>query len=338
MAKASGTARRVISDLRLVNGSTGDPVLYVDYPGMNDALLFDAGDLCRLPMDRLRDLEAVFITHHHVDHFIGLDRIVRANMDSEKTLHIFGPINTIRKVYDRIVSYDYQYFPFQKITLKVTEVVGNLLRSADLECTRRFPPPVITESAWAGPTLYCNDFLAVEAAATDHTVPGLAFALVEQAGYHPDPDRLGSGLLKPGPWVQEVQARLRRGAPLQETIAIQGGQFTLAQLAADYFAKTAANRVTYITDTYLSAQVAGPLARLAHRARKLYCDCYYADSEEKSAQKHRHMTVSKAATLARDAKVEELILIHFASRYAGRYQELVDAARAIFPNTTAEFS
>ena len=69
-------AARCFSTLRLVNGSTGDPVLYVDSPGKDNALLFDAGDNAALSMQELGDLDAVFITHHHVDHFIGLDRIV----------------------------------------------------------------------------------------------------------------------------------------------------------------------------------------------------------------------------------------------------------------------
>lgn len=57
-----------ISEIRLVNGSTGDPALYIDYPGKDNALLFDAGDNGTLDAKRLGDLEAVFITHHHVDH------------------------------------------------------------------------------------------------------------------------------------------------------------------------------------------------------------------------------------------------------------------------------
>ena len=32
---------RAFSAVRLVNGSTGDPLLYLDYPGSNDAILFD---------------------------------------------------------------------------------------------------------------------------------------------------------------------------------------------------------------------------------------------------------------------------------------------------------
>ena len=68
---------KFIAELSLVNGSTGDPVLLADYPDRDDALLFDAGDNSVLSLDRLSDLRAVFVTHHHVDHFIGLDRIAQ---------------------------------------------------------------------------------------------------------------------------------------------------------------------------------------------------------------------------------------------------------------------
>ncbi len=67
----------VISEIRLVNGSTGDPVLFIDYPGKDDAFLFDAGENGRLDPQRLGDLQALFLTHHHIDHFVGFDRILR---------------------------------------------------------------------------------------------------------------------------------------------------------------------------------------------------------------------------------------------------------------------
>lgn len=94
--------QRAFRERRLVNGSPGDPVLFVDDPGRDNALLLDSGDNAALGDDRLGDLEAVFVTHHHVDHFIGFDRIVRANLDRDKALHVYGPAGTIGKVYQRI--------------------------------------------------------------------------------------------------------------------------------------------------------------------------------------------------------------------------------------------
>lgn len=329
-------AARTFSEIQLVNGSTGDPVLFIDYPGKDDALLFDAGENSRLSLKRLSDLEAVFISHHHVDHFIGLDRIVRANMDQDKVLHLFGPANTITKVYDRIRSYEYPYFPFQKIVLRVTEVLPGRLRSALLECTRRFPEPKIEEQDWSGPLLHENDYLQVEVAFTDHTVPGLAFALVEKVGYHPDPAKLATGSLRPGAWVPEALKRLRAGAPMESHLEIDGGTFLLKTLADHYFSVSGSTRVAFITDTALSEESRPGLLRLASKATRLYCDSFYSQAHLKQANQYRHMTATQAAELARAARVDQLILIHFSQRYAGKYGSLVEEAQAIFPRTTAD--
>jgi ribonuclease Z len=328
--------RRTASEIRLVNGSTGDPSLLIDYPGKNNALLFDAGENAAIDPKRFADLEAVFITHHHVDHFVGFDRIVRANLDSDKTLHVFGPSGTIRKVYDRIKSYEYTYFLFQKIVLDVHDVLAGAIQSARLECSRRFPEPVVTEAPWPGPVIYENADLAVEACHVDHTVPCLAFALVEKEGYHPDSARLASGPLRAGPWVARALELLRAGAPANTAVSIDGGRFRLGQLGEQYFTMSPPSRLAYVTDTAWSAASRPALLKLAQRANRLYCDSFYAQAQAAQAEKHRHMTATQAAEFARLAKVDALILIHFATRYHGEYEALVEEARALFPKTSAE--
>jgi ribonuclease Z len=329
-------ATRAFSTVQLVNGSTGDPVLYLDYPGKDNAILFDGGDNCALTMAQLGDLEAVFITHHHVDHFIGLDRILRANMDRDKVLHLFGPENTIRKVYDRITAYEYPYFPFQKIVVQVTELLAGKSRTALLECTKRFPEPEIVEKDWAGPVCYENAELRIEAVPVDHTVPCLAFALAEKTGYHPDPHKLKTGLLKPGGWVAQVQHLLRAEKDLGTRLEIDGGSFTLESLVSHYFMRSSGARVAYVTDTFWSESVRRDLVKLARGAWRLYCDSFYASAQGKQAAQYRHMLAPQAGELAKLAKVANLILIHFASRYAGRYHELIQEAAAIYPGATAE--
>jgi ribonuclease Z len=273
---------RAFRELRLVNGSTGDPALFVDDPGRNNALLIDCGENAALGDDRLGDLEAVFLTHHHIDHFIGFDRIVRANLDRDKALHVYGPGGTIRKVYQRIKSYEFPFFPFQKVVLEVVEVWPDRLRAARLECARRFPRPRVAESPCSGPVVYRSEGLSVEAAFADHTVPCLAFALVEEP------------------------------------------------------AATPGARIAYVTDTAWSEASRPGLLRLARGARRLYCDAFYAEAQRPQAEKYRHMTATQAAEFAREAGVGELVLIHFASRYKGCYEALVEEARAVFPDTTAE--
>ncbi len=327
---------RVFSEIQLVNGSTGDPVLYIDYPDVHNALLFDAGDNARLAMSKLADLTAVFITHHHVDHFIGLDRIVRANIDADKTLSLFGPIGTIAKVYDRIKSYVYPFFPFQRIALDVHEIHDDHIVVGRLECTRRFPQPVLERRDWHGGVVFENDDVAVEAVHVDHTVPTLAYAMVEKPGFHFDTRQLERGLLRPGKWIDQTLRMLRDGVPEEAELDIAGGRFRLKDLAEQYFRRSPGARVAFIVDTYPSPEVQPRLMALARKAHILYCDSFYAEAQAKAAAKHRHMTATRAAELAVAAGVDQLCLIHFSTRYRGRYQKLVDEAQAIFPKTTAE--
>jgi ribonuclease Z len=327
---------RAFSTVRLVNGSTGDPVLYLDYPGSNNALLFDGGDNHALPMNQLADLEAVFISHHHMDHFVGLDRIMRTNIDRDKTLHLFGPVHTIQKVCDRIRAYEHPFYSFQKLAVCIHELDDKVQRTATLECAKRFAVPDITEQPWTGKVCYETDDLFVEAVPVDHTVPCLAYALVEKTGFHPDPDKLATGLLRSGNWVQEALRLLRANAAGSTTLEIQGGRFSLSTLAQQYFSESPGARVTYITDTYWSDEIRPRLVKLAKGAWRLYCDSFYARPEAKNAAQHRHMMAHQSAELAKLAKVEQLVLIHFSTRYAGKYDRLLEEAKEVFPRVTME--
>jgi ribonuclease Z len=273
-----------------------------------------------------------------MDHFVGFDRVVRANLDRDKVLPIIGPADTIRRIYNRVTSYEYPFFAFQKLALRVHEVLPDRTRVALLECAKHFPEPKVEEAPWSGPAVYEDDDVTVEAAHADHTVPCLSFALVERAGHQPDPAKLAGGVLRPGPWVDEALARLRAGAPAATPLEVGGGHFTLGALAAAYFSVSDGGRVAYITDTAWGEASRPGLLKLAARARRLYCDSYYAPAQAKQAATHRHMTAAQAAEAAKLAKVEELVLIHFAARYAGRYADLLAEARALFPRTTAEFN
>ena len=329
---------RAFSTIQLVNGSIGDPVLYLDYPGSDNAILFDGGENCALTKQQLADLEAVFVTHHHIDHFIGLDRIVRANLDTDKTLHIYGPVNTIRKVYDRVKSYEHPFFPFMQLVMEIHELNGTTETIGRIECKKKFAPPELETRPWAGPVCYENEHLQVEAVAVEHTVPCLAFALVERTGFHPDPEKLAKGMLRNGPWIQETLRLLRNEAPATTMLDIQAGRFPLSALAEQYFTKSEGARVAYITDTFWAESIRADLVKLARGAWRLYCDSFYAKAQTKEANKHKHMQAPQSGELAKTAKVEQLVLIHFSSRYVGKYEMLIEEAGTVFPRVTAELT
>ena len=136
-----------------------------------------------------------------------------------------------------------------KIVVRVHEILEDRICWALLECSRRFPEPEIHEETWDGGVVFRNDEVEVEAVHADHTVPCLAYALLEKPGYQLNTKKLEQGLLRPGPWIAEVLTQLKAGAPAGEILDIQGGQFRLGTLSQQYFRKSRGARVAYVTDT-----------------------------------------------------------------------------------------
>jgi ribonuclease Z len=322
-------------DIRLVNGSTGDPALWIDHAGRDDAFLFDAGDNA-LPMERLADLHGVFVTHLHMDHFVGLDRILRANLDRDKTLTVIGPEGLIQAVHQRLSSYVHQWFPFQKLVLELVEVKGDRLSRATLPFLERLPPPEPVQEPWRGSIVFEDDQFTVEATAVDHTAPCLAFALVERPGWRVDPEKLAKAPLKSGSWIEAARRMLEDEVDPARSVEVAGGRFPLGTLADLCFSRTGGGRIAYVTDTRWNDVSKPALTRLARKAKRLYCDASYAETERKAAEKYGHMTAVDAADLAASAQVRELVLMHFSKRYAGSYDRLVSEARTRFEPTRAE--
>jgi ribonuclease Z len=73
------------------------------------------------------------------------------------------------------------------------------------------------------------------------------------------------------------------------------------------------------------------LLDVAQNADALVIEATYLDADAKMARDFGHITATQAATLARDANVNQLYLTHLSRRY--REQDVVNEAQAIFPNT-----
>ena len=76
---------------RLLNGTTGDPALLVGLRWQGRAVLVDLGRIDRTPAARLLAIEAVFVSHAHMDHFMGFDQLLRLFLARDVTLRLYGP-------------------------------------------------------------------------------------------------------------------------------------------------------------------------------------------------------------------------------------------------------
>ena len=89
----------------LVNDAFGDPGLYCDFRDERRALLFDLGDLTRLPPRKLLRLSHVFVTHTHMDHFAGFDHVLRVILGRKERLVLTGPPRFVEQVEHKLHAY-----------------------------------------------------------------------------------------------------------------------------------------------------------------------------------------------------------------------------------------
>ncbi|RME69361.1 MAG: ribonuclease Z [Chloroflexi bacterium] len=74
------------------------------------------------------------------------------------------------------------------------------------------------------------------------------------------------------------------------------------------------------------------LVDVAANADALIIEATYLSADAEMARKFGHITAAQAAQLALTANVKHLYLTHLSRRY--REQDVIDEARAVFPNTT----
>jgi len=90
---------------RLVNGPFGDPSLLVRLLGMGRNLFLDLGDLHALPARPVLKATHGFVSHAHVDHFCGLDAVIRYGLGRAHTFRLVGPPGIADRVEGKLNGY-----------------------------------------------------------------------------------------------------------------------------------------------------------------------------------------------------------------------------------------
>jgi len=261
--------------------------------GFGEGMLFDCGEGTQRQFRKAQisatKITRIFLSHWHGDHVLGLPGLIQTlNLSNQnKTLEIYGPKGTRKNIEEML-----RVFPsHQKMKINVNEITKG--------------------------KVFENKFFSIESSQMSHTIPCLAYSIVEKDQFRIDKAKLKKLKIPNSPII----GKLKEG----KDISFNGVKIKAKSLTK--FEKGV--KITILFDTTPNENA----LHLSKESDILICESTYGDKEEEIAKEYKHMTSRQAAQMAKKSKSKKLILTHFSQRYENNEKELLKQASEVFSNT-----
>lgn len=263
-----------------------------------DLFLFDGGEGTQVSLRRLnlkwKKINAIFVSHTHADHVTGLPGILMLSAQVDRT----EPL--------------YIYGP-----PKIKEYIESSRKVLDMYINY----PIVVKEITAPCVVHAGEDYYIRAFPLEHTKTCVGYTLeeIDRPGAF-DPEKAKELGVPCGPlWGQ-----LQKGFEVE---ALDGSVVKPEQVMGE---KRSGRKFSYVTDTmYLPS-----IAQEVKGSDLLICEGMFEEALADQAKEKKHMTAKQAATIARDAEVKRMALIHYSPRYNDKeLQILLDEAREVWPET-----
>lgn len=324
----------------LVNGRTGDAALYVDHRFERRALLFDLGDIHALPSRKLLRVSHVFISHAHIDHFIGFDRLLRIFLRRDVELRVYGPTGLIDRIESKVGGYTWnlvERFP-TNLRLAVAEIgVNGEARRARFQLRRAFAREDLEAQPREDGVILETELFHVSAVVLDHKIACLGFAVAEPAHVNVWRNRLEDLGLAVGPWLNTLKQAVVAGAAddAQIEVLLRDDGGTRRDVAPLGELRQAlriipGQKIAYVTDALFTEANARKIEALARNADTLFIEACFAAEDAALAAERGHLTTRQAGQLAARAGARRVEPFHFSPRYEGQEARLLEEVETAF--------
>lgn len=325
---------------RLVNPPFEDPALFVPFFFEKRALLFDMGDLHRLPAREILKLTHGFATHTHMDHFTGFDTLLRTFLGRDSTLHVFGPPRLLQNIEGKLAGYTWNLVEnyTNGFSIKATEVHPGHTITRTYDCESMFKSRSDDLQGNFEGILVNEPAFSVEAIHLNHDIPCLAFNLKERFHVNIIKDGLDRLKIPVGPWLGEFKKALYKEQDPDEEFHIQwkdrgagrSASFRLGDLSKRIALISSGQKITYIVDVVYDNENAAKIVEFAHEADHLFIEAAFLHADVDIARRKYHLTARQAGTLAREARVKQFTIFHFSPRYTDAAHLLQQEAQQAF--------
>lgn len=310
-----------------VNGPFEDPAVFVRILRERMAILFDAGDVSALSARDLMKSTDVFVTHTHIDHFIGFDMIIRALLRRGTPVTFYGPEGIIDRIQGKLRGYTWNLISEYPLVVRVLEIRNENVHKGTFRACDKFE--LIEEGAQKSEgSVLDNPLFSVNAVVLEHDVPSLGFSIKEKIHINIDKAKLTDCGFEVGPWLNTLKAAIRSGR-FNEAIDTGKGIYKVSELENIYLI-TEGQKVSYIMDSSPTDSNIERIVKFVSDADSLYIEAYFIHEDMEHARKRNHLTARLSGLIAKKAGVKNLHLLHFSPRYRDKAENIINEAHEAF--------
>ena len=311
---------------RLVNDPFDDPGLFIPFLLEKRAVIFDLGNIDSLSAKDILKISHVFITHTHMDHFIGFDRLLRLLLGREQHLHMYGPSGFLKNVEGKLSAYSWNLVKHYSnvLTLHITEVHPEHLITNVYLCQEGFLPASNSIKRPFNGILHQEASLTVLAEILDHGIPCLGFTIEERFHVNIVKESVSDLGLEIGPWLNDFKKALFSNQHPDSEFAIKDSKkhsrqkkFVLGDLADRIARITPGQKISYVADVMYSPSNVEKMLKLLKFADHLFIEAAFLEKDKDMAKKKYHLTARQAGSIAAKARVKQFTPFHFSPRYTG---------------------
>ena len=319
--------------LSLINPPWDDTAIFVERENTSAAWLLDCGNLARLRVRDLMRIEKVFISHTHIDHFCGLDYLMRMNLREDKNLDIYGPPGLTTQLGHKLLGYAWDYDESAKFSITAHEISADSIASTLFLCSEGFQPKpqgIIPHDS----TLKLPGGVTMRFTCAVHRphAPCLSYLLEEPRCWRFDNRALAALGLKNGPWIGQLKKMLDSGEN-QGKLLVDGSELSAEELASRCFTSVPGRRLAFITDSIFNKASVKNFKSLGIGLDELWCEACYRHSQLDLARQYCHFTAKQAGRLAAELEAKALFIFHYSRRYTDELMGHIEEAREVFPAT-----
>ena len=310
--------------------------VYADFRHGRRAILFDLGDVSALSARELMRVSHVFVSHAHLDHVAGFDRLLRICLHRPEPLHLVGPPGFPDQIEARLRLYTWNLLGAHSIDFRL--IVGTfedvIERDRASSSTPATPSAGVRRHRGLLPPgrVLDEETFAIEAATLDHGIPCLAFALEERLRVNVRRnalERLGLADRTLAERRRSARARCQRPDDTP-VVAGRGRTVALGELRREALQVGPGQKIAYATDAVGTDTNAARIVALARDADQLFIEAAFLEEDAAIAARRCHLTAAQAGRIGRAAGARRLVPFHHSARYLARPDALAREAALAF--------